>query len=121
MAQTKRKRRTKHRGNAVGIVESRGRTGKRPEGASRPAARGGRPPARPLKPPTLKSAALKGLVGAVVLFVFFNFLSKGTTTTQAFTMCLVALVFYTPVMYLTDKWVYNRKLRQQQQAGGARR
>ena len=29
MAQTKRKRRSKHRGNAVGSIESRGRTGRR--------------------------------------------------------------------------------------------
>ena len=30
MAQTKRKRQTKHRGNAAGVVESRGRTGRKP-------------------------------------------------------------------------------------------
>ena len=30
MASTKRKRRTKHRGNAAGMVEVRGRTGRRP-------------------------------------------------------------------------------------------
>ena len=30
MAQTKRKRRTKHRGNAAGSVEARGRTGRKP-------------------------------------------------------------------------------------------
>ena len=30
MAQTKRKRQTKHRGNAAGIVETRGRTGRKP-------------------------------------------------------------------------------------------
>ena len=29
MAQTKRKRRTKHRGNAAGVVEARGRTSRR--------------------------------------------------------------------------------------------
>jgi hypothetical protein len=30
MAQTKRKRRTKHRGNAAGSIEVRGRTGRKP-------------------------------------------------------------------------------------------
>ena len=30
MAPTKKKRSTKHRGNAVGMVESRGRTGRKP-------------------------------------------------------------------------------------------
>ena len=33
MAQTKRKRQTKHRGNAAGVVESRGRTGRKPTAA----------------------------------------------------------------------------------------
>ena len=41
MAQTKRKRRTKHRGNAAGMVEARGRTGRKPDAPSR-AARGAR-------------------------------------------------------------------------------
>ena len=35
MAQTKRKRRTKHRGNAAGMVETRGRTGRKPGPAER--------------------------------------------------------------------------------------
>ena len=30
MAQTKRKRRSKHRGNAAGTIEARGRTGRKP-------------------------------------------------------------------------------------------
>ena len=37
MAQTRKRRRTKHRGNAAGMVEVRGRTGRRPEpGEKRP-------------------------------------------------------------------------------------
>ena len=35
MAQTKRKRQTKHRGNAAGVVESRGRTGRKPTEAEK--------------------------------------------------------------------------------------
>jgi len=35
MAQTKRKRQTKHRGNAAGVVESRGRTGRKPTKAEK--------------------------------------------------------------------------------------
>jgi hypothetical protein len=117
MAQTKRKRRTKHRGNAAGMVESRGRTSKPVAGAppkngrAQPA-RGGRGAA--LKPPTIQSAALKAFFGVVVLFVFFRFLSKSNTTGQALTFCAVAFVMYTPLMYWTDKFIYNRKLRQQQ-------
>jgi hypothetical protein len=119
MAQTKRKRRSKHRGNAVGAIEARGRTSKPREGA-KPASRSSRASAaaqRPLKPPSFKTSAIKALVGTVILFVFFNFLSKNTTTAQALTVCLIAFVMYTPIMYLTDKWVYRRKLAQRARGG----
>src|SRR3954452_20990865 len=124
MGQTKRKRRNKHRGNAVGVVEARGRTSKPREGAAKTgagkgSARGGAG-ARPLKQPTLQSAALKALVGCVILFVFFRFLGNGTTTAGAATMCVIAFVLYTPLMYVTDKWVYKRKLRAQTGGGGRR-
>jgi hypothetical protein len=114
MGQTKRKRRTKHRGNAVGAVEARGRTSKPREGAKGSAARkGSRGPLRPLRPPTWKSAAAKAGVGIVILFIFFRFLSTGTNTGQALTMCAVAFLLYTPLMYWTDKWIYARKMRGQ--------
>ena len=38
MAQTKRKRRTKHRGNAAGSIEARGRTGRKPTAEEQKAA-----------------------------------------------------------------------------------
>ena len=114
MAQTKRKRRSKHRGNAVGKVEARGRTSKpSAEARKRPAGRQGRSAgARPLKPPSWQSAATKAAIGAVILFVFFRFVGKGTSTASAATLCVVAMVLYTPVMYFTDSWVYKRKTKQ---------
>src|SRR3954469_21043607 len=118
MAQTKRKRRNKHRGNAVGIVEARGRTSKPREGAAKSSggrgstARGGAA-ARPLKPPTLQSAVIKALIGCVILFIFFRFLGNGTSTSGALTMCIVAFVLYAPLMLFTDRWIYKRKLRAQ--------
>src|SRR4051812_21939546 len=102
MAQTKRKRRNEHRGNAVGVVEARGRTSKPREGAPRAGA--SRSARTAPKEPSLRGAVTKALLGIVVLFVFFRFLSKGTTTGQALAMCTVAFVLYTPLMYLTDKW-----------------
>ncbi len=124
MGQTKRKRRTKHRGNAVGVVEARGRTSKPSETAKKNGTtrttRGVSNARAALKPPTLKSAALKAFMGIVILFVFFRFIGEGTSTAQAFTMCAVAFVLYTPLMYFTDKWIYNRKLRQQGGAAPAR-
>ena len=118
MAQTKRKRRTKHRGNAAGMVEVRGRTGKAAAGAptkqGRTAGsngRGARGPA-PLKPPTLQSAALKAVFGVVILFIFFRFVGNKNTTGEALLFCAVAFVLYTPIMFWTDKFIYARKSRQ---------
>jgi hypothetical protein len=118
MAQTKRKRRTKHRGNAAGSIEARGRTGRKPtaaeqKAASRKTARG----KRAAKPPTWNSAALKALAMAVLLFILtqLGVLGNQASVAQALFLSALALVIYTPLAYTTDKWVYNRMLRQQQQ------
>jgi hypothetical protein len=118
MAQTKRKRRTKHRGNAAGAIESRGRTGRKPtteenKGAAR-TTRG----QRRAKPPSWNSAALKALAMAVLLFVIIKLGVIGkstTTTTQALFLAVMALLIYTPLAYVTDRFVYSRTQRQQQQ------
>ena len=113
MAQTKRKRRTKHRGNAAGMVEARGRTGRRlsPEEqkkASR-AATGGR---RTLKEP--KSGAM-----AALLFVLtqIGFLAKDATVTSGLVIALIAMLLYTPLAFWTDKWAYSRQQRKLAESG----
>src|SRR5262245_7055665 len=102
MAQTKRKRRTKHRGNAAGSIETRGRTGRKPtaeelKAADKSAARG----QRPRKPPSWNSAALKSLFMAVDLFVLVKTGILGgkssTTTTQALFLAAMAMIIYTPL------------------------
>ncbi len=116
MAQTKRKRRTKHRGNAAGMVEVRGRTSKSAAGAPAKNGNGRATTARgprgvPLRPPTLKGAALKAVFGVVILFVFFRFVGNKNTTGEALAFCAVAFVLYTPIMFWTDKFIYQRKTR----------
>ena len=56
MAQTKRKRRTKHRGNAAGSIEARGRTGRKPTPEEMKKDARAR---RQAKPPTWNGAILK--------------------------------------------------------------
>jgi hypothetical protein len=126
MAQTKRKRRNKHRGNAVGAVEARGRTSK-PRADAKPAkgARGGvrsQAAARQMKPPSWQSAAMKAGFGGVMLFLFarFGLLGDQAETGSALLLAGMAMLFYTPIMYLTDRWIYQRKLRQAA-AGGQKR
>ena len=115
MAQTKRKRRSKHRGNAAGSIEARGRTGRKltAEEQKRAAGKSGARDARLRKPPTWNGALMKSAAMAVILFVLVNFGVLGgkanTSTSQALFLAAVAMVIYTPLAYVTDKWVYNRQ------------
>ena len=112
---SKSKRRTKHRGNAAGTIEARGRTGRKPRpeemrGKST-AASSSRPP-RGTTPPTWKAAFAKACFGALMLFaaVKFGVLGGGEKPTgEALGFAAVAAVLYTPVMFATDKFIYQRK------------
>jgi hypothetical protein len=117
MAQTKRKRRTKHRGNAAGSIEARGRTGRKPTADEQK--KSGRQSARDrrlAKPPSWNSAGMKALAMAALLFVLtqIGLLGKNTSVSQGLLLAVFALVLYTPLAYMTDKWVYNRMLRQRE-------
>lgn len=110
MAQTKRKRRSKHRGTAAGTVEARGRTGRKPTAAeTRRAARQGRLD----RPPTWNGAFLKSALMASVLFVLtrIGLFGEETTLAQSIMITVFALVLYTPAAYMTDRWVYQRNQR----------
>jgi hypothetical protein len=116
MAQTKRKRRTKHRGNAAGSIEARGRTGRKPTAEEQKKA--GQMSARERrqsKPPSWNSAALKAGAMAVLLFVLtqVGILGNNASISQGLFLSLLALVIYTPLAYTTDKWVYARMLKRQ--------
>ncbi|HLM85926.1 MAG TPA: hypothetical protein VK272_07035 [Solirubrobacteraceae bacterium] len=124
MAQTKRKRQTKHRGNAAGVVESRGRTGRKPtaaekSGDQRALAREkeGKLDKRD-RPPTFRDAFLKAMIASVVLlFVFILILKQKSNSVIA--LFPIVLVFYTGVSYYSDKWIYSRRQRKKaMQAGG---
>jgi hypothetical protein len=117
MAQTKRKKRsTKHRGNAAGSIEARGRTGRKPTAEEQKKA--GQMSARERrqsKPPSWNSAALKAGAMAVLLFVLtqVGILGNDASIQQGLFLSLLALVIYTPLAYTTDKWVYARMLKRQ--------
>ena len=122
MAQTKRKRRTKHRGNAAGMVETRGRTGRRPtaEEQKKSGSRGGAGAnRRQLKEPTWKSALMKSGVMAVLLFVLtqLGVLGAQATVASGLAISVIALLLYTPLAFWTDKWAYSRQQRRLAQSG----
>jgi Flp pilus assembly protein TadB len=123
MAQTKRKRQTKHRGNAAGMVESRGRTGRRPTAAERSAegreraAKRERREQRYDRPPTWRGAFYRALAAAVLMVVVSLFLIKGDPL-QAILIFPLVLALYLPISYYTDMWMYKRRLRKKALQGG---
>jgi hypothetical protein len=125
MAQTKRKRQTKHRGNAAGVVESRGRTGRKPtaaekSGNAREAAAKAKANAvdRRDRPPTWRGALIKGMFAAVVLLLFtIFFLPKSSSLIGLFP---VVLVMYTLISYFTDRFIYRYRQRNKAKRGGGK-
>jgi hypothetical protein len=125
MAQTRRKRQTKHRGNAAVVVESRGRTGRKPT----PGEKSG--DARTLarekdklldkrdQPPTWRGAFIKAMFAAIVLLLVVILLLHQSN--QAIGLFPVVLAGYTVISYYTDKWVYDRRQRKKAKQGGGGR
>ena len=113
MAQTKRKRRSKHRGNAAGSIEARGRTSRRQSlspAEQKKADRASAREARMNKPPTWNGAFFKAALMAALLFVFtqIGLFGGDTSISQSVFLSLFALVLYTPLAFATDKFVYAR-------------
>jgi hypothetical protein len=125
MAQTRRKRQTKHRGNAAGVVESRGRTGRKPT----PGEKSG--DARELarekeklldkrdRPPTWAAAFTKAMFASIFLLLVLIFALKQSD--QAIKLFPIVLVLYTGVSYYTDKLMYQRRQRKKAREGAGGR
>jgi hypothetical protein len=108
VASTRRKRRTKHRGNAAGVVETRGRTGRKPTGSERkPSGRAARLD-RFNKPPSWRSSFNRALIAAAVFVAASIFILKQKPIAGvAFGVFLV--LFYTPLTFYTDSFFYRRR------------
>jgi len=112
MAQTKKKRRSKHRGNAAGVVEARGRTGRKPTPEERKlsekeAARQARKD-RMNRPPTWRAATQRAAIAALVFGVLLVLLFDQDPI-RAIPLTGFVLLFYIPLGYYTDQFVYNRR------------
>jgi Flp pilus assembly protein TadB len=117
VAQTRRKRQTKHRGNAAGMVESRGRTGRRPTAAEKSPQGREKAQKRELReqrydrPPTWRGAFYRALAAAVVLVIAIVALKIAKNPLQAVVVFPFVLGVYVPISYYTDTWMYKRRLR----------
>jgi hypothetical protein len=111
MAQTRRKRRTKHRGNAAGQVEQRGRTSRPPSPEVRKQQR--KEQARQerqnryAKPPSWQRAATRSLV-TTTIFVVFVTLALGNPIGQSIALGGFLFLLYIPLGYYTDSFFYRR-------------
>ena len=114
MAQTKRKRRTKHRGNAAGTIEARGRTGRKPTAADRrKAATGNAREERRFAEPTWGGAAMRAGFASLMLFALFQLGVAGQEQTLASSLVLAlgAFLLYVPFGYKIDRIFWERRMR----------
>jgi hypothetical protein len=122
MAQTRRKRQTKHRGNAAGVVESRGRTGRKPTAAEKSGKAGdlAREKANRIdkrdRPPTWRGAFYRAMAAAVLMLLASLFLLSKPA--QAIALFPLVLLLYLPLSYYTDVWLFNRRQRNKAKRGG---
>jgi hypothetical protein len=114
MAQTKRKRRTKHRGNAAGTIEARGRTGRPPspeekKRASRDEAR----EKRLSRPPTWAGSAKRAVLAGLFMFVFLYLTDHpkhGSRIAAALIFAAVAMALYIPGGYYMELYLWRRRM-----------
>jgi hypothetical protein len=117
MAQTKRKRRRKHRGTQGGRIDrrpARGRARSRSEAQARARSRtkkksGPRVP----EPPTRSSALKKGGIAAVLFIAVLALF--GQSPAAAVIAGVVIFPAYTVMSYLIDRFIYRRYLRKEEQ------
>lgn len=117
MAQTKRKRRSKHRGTAAGTIQARGRTGRPPSADDKK--KQTRVDARERRlntPPTWKGAATRGALAAALMFVFLALVGpKQHRLESAVVFAAFALALYIPGGYYMELMMYRRRQKRRQQ------
>jgi Flp pilus assembly protein TadB len=116
VAQTKRKRRSKHRGTAAGTIEARGRTGRPPTAEERKKQDKTTARERRLNaPPTWKSAFTRALLASGLMFAFILLTTKGKNRLpSAVLFAIFALALYVPAGYYLELFLYRRRQRKKQ-------
>jgi len=110
MAQTKKKRRRKHRGTQGGRVDPSRRAGRpRTREEAKARARAGRKsPARTDAPPTWRGAITRGAVAAVIFTALLMLIFKRPPG-AAFGLGALMFVFYIPAGYYIDTTMWRRR------------
>jgi hypothetical protein len=118
MAQTKRKRRTKHRGTAAGTIQTRGRTGRPPSADERKKQDRVTSRERRLNtPPTWKSSFTRAGMAAALMFIFVLLTTKGSNkATNAVLFAAIAMAIYVPAGYYFDVFLFKRRQKRKELA-----
>jgi Flp pilus assembly protein TadB len=118
MAQTKRKRRSKHRGTAAGTIETRGRTGRPPSPEERKKQDRATARERRLnRPPTWKGSAVRGALAASVMFAFILITTRGKDKLGAAVLFAVfAFLLYVVAGYWLESYLFRRRQRKKLEA-----
>ncbi|HEY7255564.1 MAG TPA: hypothetical protein VH476_02675 [Solirubrobacterales bacterium] len=122
MAQTKKRRRRKHRGTQGGRIDTKRRAGRpqsREEAKAR--ARAKRKPApKTDAPPTWRQAAIRGAIAAVI-FIVILLLFFRRPPGEAFGLGGFMLLFYIPGGYYFDTMMWRKRERTRIRAAEERR
>ena len=111
MAQTKRKRQTKHRGNAAGSVTNRGRTGRQPSPKERKErSREELRIERLNRRPTWKSMAQRAGLASALMFVLLLLVNRKHNILLALGFALVAFCLYVPLSYYLEMFLWRRRM-----------
>jgi hypothetical protein len=118
MAQTKRKRRSKHRGTPAGTIETRGRTG-RPLSADekKKQTRALSREERLNRKPTWRSAFNRAALASLFMFGVLSLTAKGSGRFAAAAIfAVLALALYLPGGYYMELWLWRRRQRKKEAA-----
>lgn len=111
MAQTKKKRRRKHRGTQGGRIDTNRRARPKSRAEAKARARSGAKRApRGDRPPTWRNSALRG-IGAAVIFAVLLLLIFKRPLGAALALGAFMLVFYIPAGYYIDMMMWRRRER----------
>lgn len=119
MAQTKKKRRRKHRGTQTGALDTRKRKTRpksRAEARNQARARNRSRTATRDAPPTWKGATIRGVIAAGVFLILLVLLFRRSFV-QALPIAIFMLVFYIPAGYYLDLFIWRRRERARIRSG----
>jgi hypothetical protein len=110
MAQTKKKRRRKHRGTQAGTIERPTRRAAPRTKEERRALARQRRGERFSRPPTWRGAVIRGTLASAafggLLVVLFD-----RPVMAALPLAAFMILLYVPMTYVTDRWMYQRRRR----------